>query len=402
MTEFIYKAINPSGSISQGTVVGDNEGDVITTLQQQGLSPLSIKAKNHFSLNQLWKARKSVGSNHIVLFTQQLATMLNAGLTIERALQLLTDLTRHKQLKAHQVAILAQVRDGVDLSTALESRSGLVSKLYISMVRAGENGGALATTLQSLSEYLSRAQDLQRGLVSALIYPLILLIMAVLSVIALLTFVVPSFAPMFEELGDDMPTITQVVLGGGAFLQQYWWLLIALVIFCIMAGQQWLAKSDNRQRFHRWLLGLSKVGDLIAKMETARFTRTLGSLLTNGVPILRALPLAAEVVNNTAFISDLKIVTNEVKTGRSLSEAMSDLVYFPDMAQQMLIVGQETGHLESILLKIADTYDKEVKVTTDRLLSILVPVMILVLSVVIATIVISILLAILSVNDLFG
>ncbi len=402
MAEFTYKAITSAGGITHASMSADSQQEVLAALQQRGMTPLNIQHKSHFSLQQWWLSRKSVGQNHIALFTQQLATMLNAGLPIERALQLLVTLTQHRELKVHLEDILADVRDGVALSTALENRSRLVSKLYISMIRAGETGGALGKTLLGLSDYLNRAQDLQRGLVSAMIYPIILLVMAVGSVIALLTFVVPSFTPMFEELGDDMPTITQVVLGGGAFLQQYWWLLILFVLTSIIGSQHLLAKPENRLRFDRWLLNSRKVGDLLVKMETARFARTLGALMTNGVPILRALSLAAEVINNTAFVAAIKEVVDEVKTGRPLADAMKEINYFPEMALQMLVVGEETGQVDTILLKVADTYDKEVQVTTDRLLNILVPVMILALSTIIATIVISILLAILSVNDLFG
>ena len=402
MTEFSYKAITVNGEVSQGTIDASSEPEAISKLQQNGLSPLEIRHSSRFSLQQLWQLRKNVGQAPLTLFTQQLSTMINAGLPLERALQLLSTLTQHPGLKVHLNAILDQVRDGVALSSAFESRSRLVSKLYISMIRAGEMGGTLGKTLANLSDYLVRTQDLKRSLVSALIYPAILLIMAIASVITLLVFVVPSFSPMFEELGSNMPAITSIVLGGGAFLQSYWWLLI-IVLICILVGiRQQLSQAKKRLRFHRWLLQQKKLGDLLAKMETARFARTLGALLVNGVPILRGLSLASDVVENTDFSLAIKNAMVKVKTGKSLAEALEDISYFPDMALQMLIVGQETGQVGSILLNIADTYDIEVKTTTDRLLNLLVPVLILLLSLVVATIVISILLAILSVNDLFG
>lgn len=402
MTIYNYKAITLAGEIKQGNIEAENEQEAISALQQQGMTLLDIDAKNYFSLAQLWQERKSVNQKDIVIFTQQLATMLNAGLTVERALQLLIALTDHRELKRHLEAVLVEVRDGVALSSALENRSRMVSKLYISMVRSGETGGALASATQHLADYLERAQHLQRGLVSALIYPAILLIMAILSVIVLLTFVVPSFAPMFEELGDNMPGITQVVLGVGDFLQHYWWLLVTFLIIGIMGSRQLLSNANRRLYFHYWLLRQKLWGDIIVKMETARFTRTLGSLLYNGVSILRALALASEVIHNAAFEKDLKKVAEQVKAGRTLTDSMLKIDYFPVLALQMLVVGQETGQLANMLIKIADIYDNEVQVTTDRLLGILVPVLILALSALIAVIVISILLAILSVNDLFG
>lgn len=402
MAEFTYEALSANGAVTRGTYDATTEQAVIEYLRKQGLSPLKIAQKSSLSLQGLLQTNRKVGQAHVVLFTQQLATMINAGLPIERALQLLITLTDHRELKSHLEAILAQVRDGVPFSDALENRSGLVSKLYISMMRAGETGGALGKTLVELSDYLSRAQDLQRGLISAMIYPIILLIMAVGSVFALLTFVVPSFAPMFEELGADMPGITKVVLSSGAFLQNYWWAFIGFVIVAIVLWKQAMARVAIKQQFDRWLISFGKVGDLIMKMETTRFTRTLGALLGNGVPILRGMALASEVIKNTAFEVAVQRVAEQVKSGRSLADAMSEVKYFPSMAQQMLVVGEETGELGEILIRVADTYDKEVKVTLDRLLEILVPVMILTLSMLIATIVISILMAILSVNDLFG
>jgi general secretion pathway protein F len=399
--EFNYKVIDSNGDIKQGKMSAATEKDIVEKMQQQGMSILLIKPVNIFSLQRFWLSHNVIGQSHIALFTQQLATMLNAGLPLERALQLLIKLTHHSRLKIHLQNILAEVRDGTPLSTAIQSRSGMASKLYISMIRAGETGGALGKTLLSLGDYLNRAEEIKSSIVSALIYPIILLIMAMLSVVVLLTLVVPSFAPMFEELGGNMPLVTQIVLGAGAFLQHYWWLLVLILIIVLLLSQNLLAQSDKRLVFDRWLLYRPKLGSLLIKMDTARFSRTLSALLINGVPILNGLNLASEVVNNTAFSEAIKKIIADVKTGRSLADAIGEIGYFPEMALQMLIVGEETGQVDSILLKIANTYDKEVKVSIDRLLSLLVPIMILILSTVIAVIVISILLAILSVNEFF-
>ncbi|MGK0410354.1 MAG: general secretion pathway protein F [Shewanella psychromarinicola] len=402
MSDFFYKAISTTGEVKQGTINADDQQGVVAWLQSQRLSPLVIKPNHSWSIVPLLHYRQRVKMADIVAFTQQLATMLNAGLPMERALQLLLKMNRQPAMQHHLDSIIAKVRDGESLSNALESCKNLVPTLYISMIRAGETGGTLGTTLQSLSDYLNRAQDLQRSIVSALIYPAILLIMAVASVIALLVFVIPSFEPMFAELGSDMPTITQIVIGSGAFLQDYWWALIIIILLGLTGIRQQLANPTSRLRFHAWLLNNKTIGDLLVKMETARFARTLSALTANGVPILRSLSLSSDVLNNTAFTRDIKQLIQAVKTGQSLAEALNKIPYFPAMALQMLTVGEETGEISQMLAKIADNYDKEVKTTMDRLLSLLVPVMILLLSAIIATIVISILLAILSVNNLFG
>jgi general secretion pathway protein F len=270
------------------------------------------------------------------------------------------------------------------------------------MVRAGEVGGTLDVTLARLSDYLERSRELKESVISALIYPVLLLLLAAGSLILLLVYVIPQFTPIFEELGGDLPTITKIVLGFGSILQNFWWLLAILVGLGVWWFRRMLADQERRFVWDTRVLAMKWVGDLVAKMETARLTRTLGTLLTNGVPLLSALSIARNVIGNTVLRKDVSDAAREVKTGGGLARNLARAEHFPRLALQMISVGEETGQLDTMLMKVSDTYDNEVRNTIDRLLSIFTPVVTLLLAVLIGTIVLSVLLAILSVNDLVG
>jgi general secretion pathway protein F len=270
------------------------------------------------------------------------------------------------------------------------------------MVRAGEVGGTLDVTLARLSEYLERSRDLRESIVTALIYPIMLLLLAAGSLILLLVYVIPQFTPIFEELGGDLPFITKMVLGVASFLQNFWWLIAVAVAAFAWWFRRMLADAEKRFIWDGRLLATRWVGDLVAKMETARLTRTLGTLLTNGVPLLSALSIARNVISNTVLRKDVSDASREVKTGGSLARALAKGERFPRLALQMISVGEETGQLDVMLMKVADAYDTDVRNTIDRLLSVFTPVVTLLLAVLIGTIVLSILMAMLSVNDLVG
>jgi general secretion pathway protein F len=270
------------------------------------------------------------------------------------------------------------------------------------MVRAGEIGGTLDITLSRLTEYLERSREMKDSVVSALIYPVLLLVLAAGSLILLLVYVIPQFTPIFEELGGDLPLITKIVLGVGSILQNFWWAIILLTVFVVVQFRRMLADAEKRFAWDTRVLGMKWVGDLVGKMETARLTRTLGTLLSNGVPLLSALSIARNVISNTVLRKDVNNATREVKTGGSLARNLAKSGRFPRLALQMISVGEETGQLDAMLMKVADTYDIEVRNTIDRLLSIFTPVVTLLLAVLIGTIVLSVLVAILSINDLVG
>lgn len=404
MPIFEYKAVSPSGETVRGTMEAGSEASVIAKLQESGNIPLSANeaGKGGFSLSAFRLKRRGMNLREVGQFTQQLATLLGAGLPLDRSLQVLLELAENERIKQTLAAIRDQVREGGSLSDALDAQHGSFSRLYINMVRAGEVGGSLDKTLERLADYLERSKDLKDNVVSAMIYPIMLMLLAGGSLVLLLVYVIPQFTPIFEELGGDLPMVTKIVLAVGGVLQNFWWGLIGLVILAVVMFRRMLADPDKRLRWDTRVLAMRWVGDLVAKMEIARLARTLGTLLSNGVPLLSGLSIASNVMNNTLLRRSVEATTQNVKTGGGLAHNLAENGQFPRLALQMVSVGEETGQLDTMLLKVADTYDKEVRNTIDRLLGIFTPAITILMAAMIGTIVMSVLMAIMSINELVG
>jgi general secretion pathway protein F len=404
MPLFEYKAVAPSGETVRGTMEAASVELVVLKLQEAGNIPLQANeaGTGGFSLSSLRMMRRGMNNREVGQFTQQMSTLLGAGLPLDRSLQVLMELSENDRVRSTVSDIREHVREGGSLSDALEKQHGAFSRLFVSMVRAGEIGGTLDITLSRLSDYMERSRDLKDSVVSALIYPIILLLLAAGSLILLLVYVIPQFTPIFEELGGDLPLITKIVLGVGKVLQHFWWAIILLAIIAVAQFRRMMAVEEKRFAWDGRVLRFKWAGDLVAKLETARLTRTLGTLLSNGVPLLAALSIARNVVNNTVLRKDVTDAAREVKTGGGLSRNLAKGGRFPRFALQMISVGEETGQLDAMLMKVSDSYDIEVRNTIERLLAIFTPVVTLLLAVMIGTIVLSVLLAILGINDLVG
>lgn len=404
MPLFEYKAVAPSGETVQGTMEAASLDLVVLKLQEAGNIPLQARESGAggLSLFNLRLGRRGMGAREVGQFTQQLSTLLGAGLPLDRSLQVLMDLSENDRVRRTVMEIRDRVREGGSLSDALEEQHGTFNRLFVNMVRAGEIGGTLDMTLSRLTDYLERSRDLKDSVISALIYPILLLVLAAGSLILLLVYVIPQFTPIFEELGGDLPLITKIVLGVGSVLQNFWWAMVLITFVAVYYFRKMLADPEKRFAWDKRVLGTRWVGDLVGKMETARLTRTLGTLLTNGVPLLSALSIARNVITNTVLQQDVTEAAREVKTGGGLARNLAKAERFPRLALQMISVGEETGQLDDMLLKVSDTYDIEVRNTIDRLLSVFTPVVTLFLAVLIGTIVMSVLVAILSINDLVG
>ncbi|MDH3788312.1 MAG: type II secretion system F family protein [Xanthomonadales bacterium] len=404
MPLFEYKAVAPSGETVQGTMEAASLDMVILKLQEAGNVPLHAKESGAgvFGLSALRMGRRGMNSREVGEFTQQLSTLLVAGLPLDRSLQVLQELSENDRVKRTVTEIRDKVREGGSLSDALEEQHGAFNRLFVNMVRAGEVGGTLDVTLLRLTDYLERSRELKDSVVSALIYPILLLVLAAGSLILLLVYVIPQFTPIFEELGGDLPFITKLVLGAGSILQNFWWAIVLVTFLVVVQFRRMLADVDKRFAWDQRVLAMRWVGDLVGKIEIARLSRTLGTLLTNGVPLLGALSIARNVLSNTVLQKDVGDAAREVKTGGGLARNLSKSGRFPRLALQMISVGEETGKLDAMLMKVSDTYDLEVRNTIDRLLSIFTPVVTLLLAVLIGTIVLSVLVAILSINDLVG
>lgn len=408
MAAFRYKAANAAGEILEGERRADHEGGVVEWLHSQGCTPIRVeeavaggRRRPRQSIGKgLLGGRKTVRQNDVAMLTGELATLLRAGLPLDKAFSVLMEITEEGSVRQLLGALQEQVRAGASLAEAVEAQEGVFSPLYISMIRAGEAGGALDVILGRLGDFMERSKVLKNAVTSALIYPAILVGVAGLSVIILLTFVVPQFQQLFEDAGDALPLATQIVIAAGELLQNYWWALLLGFLAVLLFLRHQLQIPEHRYRWDGWFLRLPLAGDLIAKIEMARFSRTLSTLLLNGVPLLSALAILKDTLGNRVMAEALGEVADALRQGRGMADPLMELGLFPKMAVQMIKVGEETGQLEDMLGQVAEAYDSEVESTIKRLLALLEPALILTLGVVIAGIIMSILVAILSVNEL--
>lgn len=406
MPLYRYKAVASSGETQEGELECSSSEKAVQRLQDMGLIPIrvDVAAKSLAATPSVLGVRTiggaRVSQDDVAVLTQELATLLKAGLPLDRALEILISLSANDAVCQLMTDLREDVRGGAALSAALEARGPVFSKFYLNMVRAGEAGGALDVVLQRLSEFMERSKELRETVKSALIYPAILVGVAVLSVALLLVWVVPQFSQMFEESGKALPVPTQVVIAVGDIVRAYWWAMILGGVGAYVWFSRKLQDVQFRLRWDRWLLSLPLVGDLIGKLEVARFTRTLGTLIGNGVALLTALSIVKETLGNTYMAQGLSQVASQLKEGKGLGAPLMESGLFPKLAVHLVTVGEETGKLQDMLLRIADIYDREVHGAVKRMLSLMEPILILGLGLVIGGIIMSILVAVLSVNDL--
>ena len=410
MTRFRYRAVNAAGDLIEGEIEGQDQGAVVAQLRGQGHLPLATEpvaagAEDVGSallrvLRQPLFGQGRVGRREVAMLTRQLATMLDAGLTIDQTLRFLVELADREPLRRLVANLLERIQGGSTLADACAEHEDVFTRAYVSLVRAGEAGGALNEVLARLADYLENAERLAEQVKSALVYPIILLVMAGLSIVVLLTVVVPQFTPLFESAGAELPTLTQLVVGAGDVMQRYWWALLLAIVALWLLIRRRMHRADSRARIDRWLLKVPLLGGLLTRIDTARLARTLGTLLANGVPILDAMSIATQTIGNAALREALGETATAVKEGKGVAEPLARSKRFPPLAVRLIAVGERSGHLEVMLLKIADIYDGEVRSTVDRLMSLLVPALTLSLGLVIAAIIGAVLMAILSAYEL--
>jgi general secretion pathway protein F len=401
MPLFTYKAINNLGETEEGIRDAVDERHLIAVLQSEGYIPIRVASANSRSFLGLGAKKIKLSQKDIALLTGELATLLESGLPLDKSLLVLMDLTEDNERLSKIIArVLEKVKGGASLADSLEQQSGIFTKFYLNMIRAGEAGGSLDEVLKRLSDYLERSQELKDTVSTALIYPAILLVMSLASLFVMLTFVVPQFTEMFESAGKALPVSTQIVVALAEWLQLYWWALLLGFVFISSYMKYQLADPIRKKVWDGRFLKLPLAGTIITNKETANISRTLGTLLGNGVSILAALVIVRETVDNLVMASAIADAEEQLKQGKNLSDALLEKRLLPKMAMQMIKMGEETGRLEEMLLRVATIYDKQLRVAIQRLLAFLEPVLIITLGLMIAGIIVSILLAILSVNDL--
>jgi general secretion pathway protein F len=403
MPVFVYKAADRRGKTVDGVMEASDARAVVERLQKDAYYPIKIAPHGERAAWMSLGGGVSTGirQRDLLVLTQQLATLFEAGLPLDRALSILEELAPSPRVKTIVTDLLRSVRGGSSLSEALAKHHPRpFSRLYINMVRAGEKGGVLEISLRRLAEFLEARAAFNEAVVSALAYPLVITGVGAAAIVFLMTFVIPRFATIFEDLGQAIPLPTQILLTVSAALQSYWWVGALAVMAAVLAWRVWTGTPHGRASWDQSVLRLPVVGALALKVETARFARTLGTMLKSGVPVLGAMAVVSDMMSNQSVSTAVSRVADGVKRGGTIAAGMREHTAFPALAVHMVRVGEETGRLEEMLLKAADTFETDVRTALKRVFGLLGPAIILGMGVLVAFIVVAMLLAIFSINEI--
>lgn len=403
-----YKALDGSGSNVTGVMEAASEDAVVSQLHAKGYLPLEIhkggrsKELKRPSVNQWFQQMASwrISSADILLFTRNLRTLLVAGLPMDAALSALGKAGSNQRLNEIIAKIVLAVQEGSTFSEALGKHPNLFSRLYVSMIRAGEAGGVLSDVLERLEDHIARVQELKEELRSSMTYPVFLVLTGGVSILILLIFVLPRFATIFEDMDVTLPLTTQLILQLSTMLRAHGWLMALLFLAGAVITVRWLRSPSGRHQLDRLALALPLVRSLILNIETARLTRTLGALLQSGVPVIEALTLANDTISNQIIADRIEKTHHRVKEGDRLAASLESCNVLPAIALQMIAVGEESGRLDQMLLQVADHQEQVVRRKMKRITALLEPLMILVMGIVIAVVVLSMLSAIFSINEI--
>jgi type IV pilus assembly protein PilC len=400
---FEYRARDRSGGVHAGVIEGSSSAAVASALREKGYVPLRIDEKRSSALDKQLSIpgfKKKVKPKEVAIFSRQLATMVNSGLTLTRALGILEEQTEGLLLRGIITDVRQQVEQGSSLSAALTNHPDAFNHLYVSMIRAGEVGGALDETLVRLADTLESTMRLRSKVKSAMAYPVVVLTLIVLIVAGMLLFVVPIFKGMYDDLGGTLPLPTLLLINISGFLTKFWWLFIGLTVGGVTLFRRWKRSETGRVSWDRLKLRAPVFGKLVQKVAISRFARTFSVLSRTGVPVLQALDIVAATAGNALVGQAVNDVQASVKRGESLAGPLSRHEIFPPMVTHMIAVGEETGALDTMLSKIADFYDNEVDDTVSALTSLIEPLLIVVMGVAVGGILIALYLPMFNIANL--
>jgi general secretion pathway protein F len=404
MPVYVYRAADRRGQTIDGVMEAADARAVVERLHREAYYPIRVAPhadrRSWLSLGRGGGGGRVRGRD-LLAFTQQLATLFEAGVPLDRALGILEELTANSRLRVIVGDLLRSMRGGSSLSEALAKHHPRpFTRLYINMVRAGEKGGVLEVALRRLAEFLESRAAFQEAIISALAYPVVVTAVGAGAIVFLLTFVIPRFATIFEDMNQAVPLPTQILLSVSGSIREYWWVGAVVALVAVLAWRTWTGTPEGRVQRDRLILKSPRVGDLVRKIETARFTRTLGTMLQSGVPVMGALAVVGEMMSNVVVGRAVERLGESVKRGGTVAAGMGEHAHFPSLAVHMVRVGEETGRLEEMLLKTAETYEAEVRTEMRRFIGLLEPAIILGMGVLVAFIVVAMLMAIFSINEI--
>ena len=405
MNTFYYKATDRLGKPIEGNLEAQNYQNAVTQLR--GLNYFPIQITNQPNKNLSIKSpllisglRNKISQKDLVSITQQLATLVDSRITLDKSLSILVDLADKPQAKEVLIEIHKKVHAGSSFADALADFPKVFSKLYINMIRAGETGGTLASSLNSVASFLEKSEELKANIKSAMIYPAILSSVGGFAILILFTVVIPRFSKLFDELGSALPLPTKIMLFLSSSIINHWLAIIVVFTLFVAGFIFYLREEKGKMHWDGIVLRLPLFGSLAQKIEISRFSRTMATLLTSGVAILGALNITQAILSNRVIAATMNKLHQGLKEGNGLSQPLQQAGVFPPLAIHMIKIGEETGTLNEMLTKVADTYDREVERSIKQLISLIEPFMILSMALVIGFIVISMLLAIFSINEI--
>jgi type IV pilus assembly protein PilC len=390
MSTFAYKALDQRGAQAAGEIEGESKVAVAATLRNKGLTVLDLnEVKKGIGQIQIGGGIKA---KDLTVFSRQFATMVNSGLSMLRCLYVLEEQTPNKKFAEVIGQIRADVEAGIALSDALEKHPKVFSKLYVSMVRAGELGGILDEVLNRLATQLEKEDSIRRAVKSAMVYPVLIGSFAIIVLIGMVMFLIPIFAGMYKDLGNaKLPALTRMMVSLSNLFRSWWGLVVLVAVIALIVGLRRLKRTERGTMvWDRFKLHVPMgIGEIVRKLAVARFSRTLGTLITSGVPILQAIEITGKAAGNAVIEKAMVEVQSSVKEGQSITAPLEKVSVFPAMVTQMISVGEETGSLDAMLNKIADFYEDEVNASVKSLTSILEPILMLGVGAIVGTVVIS-------------
>jgi len=399
MATFFFRAVASDGKVRTGRLGGDTEKTVARELRKQGLTPVYVgvapKRSYELKLPSFARGRR----RDVLFFTQELSTLLNAGVPLDRALAITGELTERPSFRFVVLDILRVLKGGKSLADSLATHAEYFSDLFVNMVRAGEASGALATVFERLADFERSRDDLRGYIVSAMIYPALLATVGLASIFVLLNFVVPRFASVFSDSHLKIPLPTEIMLDASKIVQTYWW-MVALAAALLITGMRiYIGTTAGRMWWDTWRLKLPLLGDALRKAETARFARAMATLVANSVPLVQCIAISGAILNNRYVAGSLEAVSQGVKRGEGIAAPVRKAGVFPPLASHLLTVGEETGRLDAMFARMADIYENDTRASIKRFTAIFEPIVILVMGVMVGALILSMLLAITSINE---
>lgn len=407
MAIFDFQARAEDGRIVKGELDAANEFEARVRLRAQRLTPLRLADKKgargeSFSLAKMLSMGSGVSQKDLQVFTRQFAVLVGAGVPIVQSLEAMSRGARSPGMTVVLKAVCSEVERGRRLAEALATKPGVFDRLYINLIRAGEEGGVLETVLNRLAEYIETSVKLRAKVKSALFYPIAIVVVAIMVVTFIMVFVVPKMAAMFKQSGQSLPGLTLFVMGASSFVVHYWYILLAGLVGIPMLIKMYYDTEDGRKVLDSVFIEIPVFGDLIKKSAIARFSRTLSTLLSSGVRIIDALEISSATTGNWMIEKALLETRDQVSKGKTLAEPLTKIPYFPNMVTQMISIGEQTGNIDQMLSKVADFYEDEVENATDAMTSLMEPILMVVLGGIIAVIVIAMYLPIFNMANTVG